>query len=139
MANHNVRIAYLGPAGTYTENAAKVLNPEVESPVWVDRGSIPKVIEAVAGGESDIGVVPLRAADGDVDATLKKLHSVLTHSEAGKEGVRRVYITGYGELPIDFYLASVPGAEIGGIRTIVSKKEAIDFMSGNFKIQLEAE
>ncbi len=119
-----VKIAYLGPSATFTEKAAKLMNADVTDAEWIEKGSIDEVIESVAQGESERGVVPLRTHYGDVYETLDKMHEVISRSETGE--AKRLYITGYGELPIHFYLASKQGVNLGDIRVIATKQQAIE-------------
>ena len=51
-----VRIAYLGPTGTYTEEAALRYNPGATLQPFL---SIPAVGSAVSSGVTDEGVVPI--------------------------------------------------------------------------------
>ncbi len=65
------RVAYFGPAGTHTHAAARKAFPDL---VGVDRPTIAAVIEAVAAGEADFGVVPIEnSTEGGVTSTLDAL------------------------------------------------------------------
>jgi chorismate mutase/prephenate dehydratase len=65
------RVAYFGPAGTHTHAAALKAFPDL---VGVDVPTIASVIEAVAGGEADFGVVPIEnSTEGGVTSTLDAL------------------------------------------------------------------
>jgi prephenate dehydratase len=63
------RIAYLGPQGTYTEEAAFTLFPEAFVPL--PHPSIQGTLRALANGEADFAVVPIEnSIEGTVSATL---------------------------------------------------------------------
>ena len=129
-----LRIAYLGPSGTYSEQVAQSLNADVKGAEYVPLKSIPRVIETVARGDAEVCVVPLRASQ-DVNDSLVSLYGRIRQAEEGK--VNRVYITGYGEAPIQFYLAAKPEARIQDIDTVASKQEAIDHCRSELEDLLE--
>lgn len=63
-------IAYLGPVGTFSQEASKMLfsHPKVE---FVPYPTIPDVFTSVEQGVSDIGVVPVEnAIEGSVNSTI---------------------------------------------------------------------
>ena len=67
------RIAYLGPTGTYSEEAALFFSQKGDSQLLPHTG-IEGVIRSVAEGEADYGVVPLEnSIEGSVNITLDKL------------------------------------------------------------------
>ena len=67
----NKRISFLGPAGTYSEQAAQIWCGECDL-VSVD--SIPDVAQAVNDGRSEIGIVPIEnSIEGGVTFTLDLL------------------------------------------------------------------
>ena len=67
-----MRIAFLGPAGTYSEDALLSLQiPDVEPVACL---SIEEVFAAVESGEADRGIVPIEnSVEGSVNATLDAL------------------------------------------------------------------
>jgi prephenate dehydratase len=67
-----MRAAYLGPQGTFSEEALlATAPPDVEA---VPMPTVDAVVRAVGDGEVDRGVVPIEsAAEGSVDATLDAL------------------------------------------------------------------
>lgn len=67
------RIAFLGPAGTFTEEAL-LSQPDWASAELVDYPTQPEVLVAVASGEVDLGFVPIEnSIEGTVNATVDTL------------------------------------------------------------------
>ena len=67
------RIVYLGPQGTFSHLAA--LEFLGESPDYAPRASFAEVFSAVAGGEAELGVIPLEnSLEGTVGQTLDLFH-----------------------------------------------------------------
>ncbi|MDP6096819.1 MAG: prephenate dehydratase domain-containing protein, partial [Gammaproteobacteria bacterium] len=65
------RIAYLGPAGTFTEDASLRYDPGAER---IPFPSIAMIAEAVITGEADEGIAPIEnSLEGSVTATLDLL------------------------------------------------------------------
>ena len=65
------RVAYLGPAGTYSEQAARNWDPDA---ILVPADSIPAVAASVVAGDADEGVVPIEnSIEGGVTFTLDLL------------------------------------------------------------------
>ena len=66
-------IAYLGPAGTFTEIAAKQLTG-AESASLLAVGSVTEALDAVLSGSADRAVVPIEnSLEGGVSATMDAL------------------------------------------------------------------
>ena len=67
------RLAYLGPQGTFTEEALMTL-PEAAGAELVPLGTVPDVVEAVASGDAAAGLVPIEnSIEGSVNVTLDAL------------------------------------------------------------------
>src|SRR5574340_572746 len=106
------RIAFLGPAGTFSEVAALSLGISDTEPVSCV--SIPEVFEAVERGKVDIGVVPIEnSIEGSVVATLDGL--VFDSSlEIQRELV----------LDIHFSLVASPDTALGDVTSVVAHPQA---------------
>jgi len=106
------KVAFLGPQGTFTEEAALLYDPQAE---LVPFASIPAVAAAVDTGMADEGVVPIEnSIEGSVNDTLDILiyeSRVLIHREL--------------ILPIEHYLLAKPGTGSHEIRTIFSHPQAL--------------
>ncbi|WP_054968113.1 prephenate dehydratase [Alicyclobacillus ferrooxydans] len=69
-------IAFLGPAGTFTETAAKNAFADLSPETFQPMASIPAVLEAVAQGHVSAGVVPMEnSIQGTVHVTIDGLLS----------------------------------------------------------------
>jgi prephenate dehydratase len=108
MSNDN-KIAYLGPAGTFTEMAAKML-PGAASAELVPMASVTEAIDAVLSGLADRAVAPIEnSLEGGVSATSDALATI-----AGAQI--------YGEylVPVKFDLMVRPGTVIADIQEILT-------------------
>lgn len=105
-----LKIAYFGPPGTFTEEAALTLKGE-----HMAFNTISEVFQAVDDGEADCGVVPIEnSIEGSVGITL----DLLTHDYDLK-------IKGEIILPISHNLLINPDAEMGDIGIVYSHSQAL--------------
>ena len=106
------RYAFLGPAGTHSEAALLALGVDDLEPVPC--ASIEEVFEAVERGKVEGGVVPIEnSVEGSVPATLDTL-AFDTSLEIQAELV----------LDIHHALITAPGADLAGIKTVISHPQA---------------
>jgi prephenate dehydratase len=103
------RFAYLGPEGTFAEQALRTL-PAAAAAELLPAVNVPEALAAVRSGEADAALVPLEnSVEGAVPVTLDELASgeplVIT---------REVY------LPVTFGLYARPGTELGAVKTVAS-------------------
>ncbi len=106
------RISYLGPAGTYTEEAVILYDPQAHK---VPCPTIAAAVAAVEQGEADAGVVPIEnSIEGSVTETL----DLLIHES-------RLLICHELVLPIQHYLMVKPGTQAGQVRVIFSHPQAL--------------
>lgn len=106
------RYAFLGPAGTFSEEALLALDVQDVTPVPAT--SIDEVFEAVERGQADFGIVPIEnSVEGSVPTTLDAL-AFDTSLEIQDETV----------LDIHHALITAPGADLAGVKTIVSHPQA---------------
>lgn len=106
------RWAFLGPRGTFSEEALLSLGIDDLEPVPCP--TIPDVFDAVESGECVRGVVPIEnSQEGSVNATLDAL--VFDHD-----------LTIRAELVRDIHhvLAAAPGTKLHDVRTVVSHPQA---------------
>lgn len=106
------RISYLGPAGTYAEEAAILYDPQAQK---VPCPTIAAAVAAVEQGAADEGVVPIEnSIEGSVTDTL----DLLIHES-------RLLICHELVLPIQHYLMVKPGTQAGQVRVIFSHPQAL--------------
>lgn len=109
----NTSVAFLGPRGTYSDEAVGLWNSDAQRRPF---STLEEVVEAVAGGLADEAVAPVEnSLAGGVNA-------VVDHLVASPA----VRIIGEVLLPVDIYLIGRPEAELAGIRTVLSKAEALE-------------
>ncbi len=117
------RWAYLGPPGTFTEEALDALlaRPSATGPdegaghERIPQASVDAALGAVRRGEADAAVVPLEnSVEGGVSATLDALAT-------GDPLV----ITGEVLVPVRFVLAACPGTALADVRVVGSHPHAI--------------
>jgi len=116
------RVSYLGPEGTFCEQAARKHFLEA---IFVPYSSINEVFSAVERGDTEYGVVPVEnSTDGSITITLDCL---LTS---------RVVICGEVELKITHNLISKPNTCKSEIELIISHPQALaqcrEFIKRNF-------
>lgn len=112
-----MRAAFLGPAGTFSEEAllasTQLAGGEVKA---VPVATVYDVVMAVQDGEAERGVVPIEnSIEGSVDATLDAL--------AGR--APDVSIVGEVVRPVRHALIAAPGLELPAIEVVVSHPQAL--------------
>jgi prephenate dehydratase len=106
-------VAYLGPAGTYSEQAAAMYGGEAAD--LLPCAGMPAVIRAVESGQASAGVLPVEnAIEGPVSVSL----DLLIH-ETDLRLCAEVVV------PIQHVLVGQPGATLEGIRTVMSHPQAL--------------
>lgn len=102
-------MAYLGPAGTFTEQALRRLHPE-QAETAVAAASVPAALEAVRDGEVEAAVVPFEnSVEGSVSATLDELIRG-----------RPLVITAEAHVEVEFCLLVRPGTRLEQIRRLAT-------------------
>lgn len=105
----NLRVGFLGPAGTFTEEAL-FTQPDLARAQLVPIGSIPDVLAATAAGEVDFGFAAIEnAIEGSVNITLDML-AFETDLFIQREVV----------IPINLCLIGMQGAAIDDIKVVIS-------------------
>jgi prephenate dehydratase len=107
------RFVYLGPEGTFAEQALRTI-PAAERGTRTPARSVPEALDAVRGGDADAALVPLEnSIGGAVAVTLDELAS----------GAPLV-ITREVVLPVEFVLAGRPGVTLDAVRTVGAHPQA---------------
>jgi prephenate dehydratase len=108
------RVAYFGPAGTFTEEAL-LSQADLAAGTRTPQPSVPEVIAAVERGDVDGGVVPIEnMIEGSVSVTLDTLafdSDLLIQREI--------------DLPVSLNLCAPPGVALADIRTVTSFPHAL--------------
>ena len=109
-----MRVAFLGPAGTFTEEAMRA-----SAPAGVREqahATVYETVMAVERGEADAGVVPIEnSLEGSVTATLDTLAIEAPSLRIVAELVH----------PIRHCLIARPGVALGALRRVVSHPQAL--------------
>ena len=105
-------VAFLGPIGTYTDEASYLYAPSAER---VPFASLGLVTSALEDGNVDEAVVPI---ENSLGGTVIEVVDFLIASEKSR-------IKGEFLLPIDHCLITRPGVKLSDIRVVVSKQEAL--------------
>jgi prephenate dehydratase len=107
-------VAFLGPAGTFTETAAQLIVGGVD-PVLVPCNDVAEVLRRVEEGQAERGVVPIEnTLEGSVSATLDALAFDTD-----------LVIGGELELPITLVAAAPPGAHLDEVTEVRSHPVAL--------------
>ena len=106
------RLAYLGPQGTYSEEAAMLYDTEAE---LVAATTLPGVVQRVHGGEADEGIVPVEnSLEGTVTFTADLLIQEM-----------RLKIKSELVLPIHHCLLVKPGDSSEGVEVVYSHPQSL--------------
>src|SRR3989440_4671963 len=109
-----MRVAYFGPAGTFTEEAL-LTQPDLAAGDRTPFAAVPEVIAAVERGDADGGVVPIEnMIEGSVSVTLDTLafdSDLLIQREI--------------DLPVSLNLCARPGVGLADVKTVVSFPHAL--------------
>jgi prephenate dehydratase len=106
-------IAYLGPAGTFSEEAAIAYAASEAS--YLPLASIPAVVTAIETGAADVGVLPIEnLLEGSVTFTL----DLLVHETS-------LQITGEIVIPIRQYLVVRAGLRIPDVKVLYAHPQSL--------------
>jgi prephenate dehydratase len=113
MRGMSDRAAYLGPAGTFTEAALRVLDAGADAEA-LPCGTIQATLDAVRTGAAQRGVVPIEnSVEGAVTATLDELAT-------GQDLIIRAELL----LPVTFALLARPGTRLADIKVLSGHPQA---------------
>ena len=106
-------VSYLGPEGTYTQEACGVFFEGKGS--YLPQEDVASSVQALLDGKADYAVIPQENAIGGPIA--EYLDEVVNHGD--------VCVAGEVELPISQNLLAKPGTALEDIRTVYSHKQGI--------------
>jgi prephenate dehydratase len=105
------RVAFLGPAGTFTEQAL-LSQPDLAAGELTPIRSIAETVFAVDQGRAELGVVPIEnAIEGSVNETLDTL---------AFEASEHLFIHREIVVPVDLNLCAKPGTKLADLKAVVS-------------------
>jgi prephenate dehydratase len=111
-----MRVAFLGPAGTFTEEALRHSAPDGEAIEEIPYPTVYETVMAVQAGAVDRAVVPIEnSLEGSVTATLDALAGEADRVRIAAEVVR----------PVSHCLIGRPGVSIGDVTRVLSHPQAI--------------
>ncbi len=114
MENIKKKIAYLGPEGTFSEEALISYFGDVSNLEMIPFATMPEVIKSVNRGEVDQGLVPI---ENSIEGSVNITQDILTFESEAK-------IIGEVIIPIKHYLIGKKGTKIKNIRKIISHPHA---------------
>jgi prephenate dehydratase len=114
MENIKKKIAYLGPEGTFSEEALISYFGDVSNLEMIPFATMPEVIKSVNRGEVDQGLVPI---ENSIEGSVNITQDILTFESEAK-------IIGEIIIPIKHYLIGKNGTKIKNIRKIISHPHA---------------
>jgi prephenate dehydratase len=110
-----MRLAFLGPEGTFTEAAARIQLARADSGSLVPFRSFPAVVSSVERGLADAAILPI---ENSLEGTVSGTVDLLIHDTSLK-------ICAEVGLPVSHVLAVVPGTRLDDIRTVFSHPQAL--------------
>ncbi len=109
----DARVSYLGPAGTYTEEAAGFFFSDAE--LMLPEETVDDAIAMLESGEADYAVIPQENTIGG--AVTNYVDALISRDE--------LYVVGEVILPISQTLLGIQGASIEDIKTVCSHAQGI--------------
>ena len=125
-----MRVAYLGPAGTFGEEAARRYAPAAKLIACPSHAAVAKAVDS---GSADLGVM---AIENSINGSVAETLDILIHETT-------LQIQSELLVPIEHSLVAKPGTEIDGVSVIYSHTQALgqcrEFLEGHFpNARLEA-
>lgn len=108
-----VRVSYLGPEGTYTEEATRLFFPNSKS--LIPKETVKDAIDDLVSGNADYAVIPQENTIG----------GVVTDYADALIGQEDIFVAGEVILPISQTLMGVPGAKLEDIRVVCSHAQGL--------------
>jgi prephenate dehydratase len=106
-----MRIGYQGEPGAFSEAAARRVDTDAQ---LVPLRSFEEVFDAVNGGQTTYGVLPI---ENSIGGSIHRNYDLLLSNE--------VPIVGEVELPVIHHLLAVPGATLDGLKRVYSHPQGL--------------
>ncbi len=110
-----LNIAYLGPPGTFTEQAAVLFAGQHSDSTFTPHSSITASAEAVARSEADVAILPF---ENSLAGAVGETHDLIIHQ-------LDLFIRDELVIPIEHCLIVASGADISDIHVIYSHPQAL--------------
>ena len=107
------KVSYLGPEGTYTQEACSVFFEKQGT--YLPYTTVQEAVEALTAGETDYAVIPQENTIGG--PVIDYVDLLLAEDD--------VFVTGEVELPIRQNLLVLPGTALEDVRTVYSHKQGL--------------
>ncbi len=104
-----LRVGFFGPFGTFAEQALRT-QPDLAAGELVDHPTVPDVLDAVAAGEVDCGVVPIE----------NSIEGVVNFTQDALAFDYDLLITREIVLDIELCLVGVPGQRLDDVKVVLS-------------------
>jgi chorismate mutase/prephenate dehydratase len=121
---HELRVAYQGAAGAYSQIAAEQHFAAFEGELQTQgHASFLEMLQAVSKGEADYGMLPV---ENTTAGSINEAYDLLAQTG--------LYVVGEEVLRVEHCLVGLPGAQVGQIRRVYSHPQALAqcsvFLSG---------
>ncbi|SKB69923.1 Prephenate dehydratase [Lachnospiraceae bacterium] len=113
MSFSDAKVSFLGPEGTYTQEACEQFFAEEGK--YLPYETVGDAVKALVNGDTDYAVIPQENTIGG--AVIDYVDTLI--------GETSVYVTGEVELPINQNLLVLPGTDVSEIKTVYSHKQGI--------------
>lgn len=108
-------IAYLGPNGTFTEQAYLLFAADRQGSTGVPCDTLSEIVEQVETGKAEFGIAPI---ENSIAGAINDVIDGLVAAESAR-------IVGELLLPVDICLIVAPGTDLANVTAVRSKAEAL--------------
>ncbi len=120
-----MRIAFLGPAGTFSAQAAAARATKADE--LLPQATIHAVVMAVHDGVADLGVVPV---ENSIEGSVNESLDAVIHDAPG------LRVIGETVLPVAYCLIARPGVAVADIEVVVSHPQSLGQCARFIRAQL---
>ncbi|MCR5527572.1 MAG: prephenate dehydratase [Lachnospiraceae bacterium] len=113
LSYESAKVSYLGPKGTYTNEACEVFFENKGE--YLPYETVNDAVQALNDGESDYAVIPQENTIGG--AVIDYVDTLIANTD--------VFVAGEVELTINQNLLALPGTKVEDIKTVYSHKQGI--------------
>jgi prephenate dehydratase len=121
-----LKVGYLGPEGTFSEEASSLYSRRVKNAKFIPFTTIYDLLKAVDGGKIDEGITPI---ENSIEGTVGIVTDMLVGEV--KLMIRQEII-----LPVFHYLLAGRGTKLSDVTDVISHPQAIDQCKGYLRKKL---